>query len=338
MVGWTQKGDRPTFKVVTGVSAGALIAPFAFLGSRYDDILQKVAVSIGPRDIFHLRSIFAAISSDGFADTKPLADLIARYVTPELLSAIAVEYAKGRVLLVGTTDLDARQPVVWDMGAIASSTDPRALTLYFAKSCLRPQLIPGVFPPVMLDVTESGRRYQEMHVDGGVTSQVFLFPPKLIQMLVGDRAGQRRERTVYIIRNGRIDPVWQPVRRRSTTVAREVIDAFIDVQAVNDLYRLEVAAERNGERFNVAYIGSDFDFPHKGLFLRAPTCISYFSTSYHLAKGWNSVASGLCRTERQQNPWRSGGTHRVTTWIAFCGGFCTHTSPFSWAFACKSPE
>ncbi len=126
--------------------------------------------------------------------------------------------------------------------------------------------IPGVFPPVMLDVTESGRRYQEMHVDGGVTGQVFLLPPKLIQMLVADRVGQRRERTVYIIRNGRIDPVWQPIRRRSTTVAREAIDAFIDVQAVNDPYRLEVAAERNGERFNVAYIGSDFDFPHKGLF------------------------------------------------------------------------
>jgi len=282
LVGWTQKGDRPTFKVVTGVSAGALIAPFAFLGSRYDGILQKVAVSIGPRDIFHLRSIFAALSSDGFADTKPLADLIARYVTPALLSAVAVEYAKGRVLLVGTTDLDARQPVVWDMGAIASSTNPGALTL-FRQVLLASAAIPGVFPPVMLNVSESGRRYQEMHVDGGVTSQVFLFPPQLIRTLVRDRASPPRERTVYIIRNGRIDPIWQPVQRRSTTVAREAIDAFIDVQAVNDLYRLEVAAERNGERFNVAYIGSDFDFPHKGLF-SSRYMHELFQYSYHLAK------------------------------------------------------
>lgn len=282
LVGWTERGDRPTFKVVTGVSAGALIAPFAFLGPRYDDVLEKVAVSIGPRDIFHLRSIFAAISSDAFADTKPLAALIARYVTPELLSAIAGEYAKGRVLLVGTTDLDARQPVIWDMGAIASSANPQALTL-FRRVLLASAAIPGVFPPVMLDVTESGRHFQEMHVDGGVISQVFLFPPQLIQMLVGERAGQRRERTVYIIRNGRIDPVWRPVRRRSTTVAREAIDAFIDVQAVNDLYRLEVAAERNGERFNVAYIGSDFDFPHKGLF-SARYMHQLFQYSYHLAK------------------------------------------------------
>ena len=282
LVGWSQKGDRPTFKVVTGVSAGALIAPFAFLGSRYDDVLGKVAVSIGPRDIFHLRSIFAAISSDGFADTKPLADLIARYVTPELLSAVALEYAKGRVLLVGTTDLDARQPVVWDMGAIASSNSPRALML-FRQVLLASAAIPGVFPPVLLDVTESGRHYQEMHVDGGVTSQVFLFPAQLIQMLVGDRAGQRRERTVYIIRNGRIEPVWKPVRRRSTTVAREAIDAFIDVQAVNDLYRLEVSAERSGEQFNVAYIGSDFDIPHKALF-SAQYMHQLFNYSFHLAK------------------------------------------------------
>ena len=281
LVGWSQRGDRPIFKVVTGVSAGALIAPFAFLGSRYDDVLRKVAVSVGPRDLFHLRGIFAAISSDGFADTKPLADLIARYVTTDILSAVAIEYAKGRVLLVGTTDLDARQPVVWDMGAIASSNSPHALAL-FRQVLIASAAIPGVFPPVMVDVTESGQGYQEMHVDGGVTSQVFLFPQQLIQMLVGDRAGQR-DRTVYIIRNGRIDPVWKPVRRRSTTVAREAIDAFIDVQAVNDLCRLEVAAERNGEQFNVAYIGSDFDYPHKTLF-SAHYMHQLFQYSYHLAK------------------------------------------------------
>ena len=281
LVGWTRRGDRPTFKVVTGVSAGALIAPFAFLGSNYDDVLERVAVSIGPHDIFHLRSFLSAISSDAFADTKPLAALIARYVTPVLLSAIAREYAKGRILLIGTTDLDARQPVVWDMGAIASSTDPRALDL-FRKVLLASASIPGIFPPVMFDVSVSDRHYQEMHVDGGVISQVFLFPPQLIQMLVGGRAEERRGRTVYIIRNGRIDPLWQGVPRRSTAVAHRAIDALIDVQAVNDLYRLEVVADENGEGFNVAYIGKDFVYPHK-----TPFSVRYmrqlFQYSYHLA-------------------------------------------------------
>jgi len=282
LVGWTRRGDRPIFKVVTGVSAGALIAPFAYLGPSYDDVLERVAASIGPHDVFHLRNFLSGILSDAFADTRPLAALIARYITPDLLSAVAREYAKGRVLLIGTTDLDARQPVVWDMGAIASSQDPQALLL-FRKVLLASAAIPGIFPPVMIDVTVSGHHYQEMHVDGGVISQVFLFPPPLIQMLVASKAEEWRDRTVYIIRNGRIDAQWQPVPRRSTTVARRSIDALIDVQAVNDLYRLEVAADQNGEGFNVAYIGSDFNYPHKALF-SARYMHQLFLYSYHLAE------------------------------------------------------
>ena len=120
-------------------------------------------------------------------------------------------------------------------------------------------------------------------VDGGVISQFFLFPPPLIQMSVANRVEERRERTVYIIRNGRIDPRWQPVPRRSTPVARQAVDALIDVQAVNDLYRSEVAADQNGERFNVAYIGRDFNYPHKALF-SARYMRQLFLYSYHLAK------------------------------------------------------
>jgi hypothetical protein len=276
---------------VTGVGAGALIAPFAFLGPSYDDVLERVAVSIGPHDIFHLRNFLSAISSDSFADTRPLAALIAKYVTPALLSAVAREYAKGRVLLIGTTDLDARQPVVWDMGAIASGEDPQALSL-FRKVLLASAAIPGIFPPVMFDVTVAGHHYQEMHVDGGVISHIFLFPPPLIQMLVANRVEERRERTVYIIRNGRIDPQWQPVPRRSTTVARQAVDALIDVQAVNDLYRLEVAADQNGERFNVGYIGRDFNYPHKALF-SARYMRQLFLYSYHLAKEGTPWHQGL---------------------------------------------
>jgi len=101
-------------------------------------------------------------------------------------------------------------------------------------------------------------------------------------MLVGGRSEERRHRTVYIIRNGRIDPLWQAVQRRSITVARQAIDALIDVEAVNDLYRLEVAADQNGEDFNVAYIGKDFDYPRKELF-SVPYMRQLFRYSYHMA-------------------------------------------------------
>jgi hypothetical protein len=136
----------------------------------------------------------------------------------------------------------------------------------------------------MFDVTVAGHHYQEMHVDGGRSHQSgFLFPPSLIQMLVASQVEERRDRVVYIIRNGRIDPLWEPVPRRSTTVAHHAIDALIDVQAVNDLYRLEVAADQNGERFNAAYIGRDFNYPHKALF-SARYMRQLFLYSYNLAK------------------------------------------------------
>jgi predicted acylesterase/phospholipase RssA len=151
LAGWTQRGDRPMFKVVTGISAGALVAPFAFLGPRYDSVLRNVGSRLTSRDIFHLRSLLSLITSDGLADDGPLASLIERYITPEVMRDIAAEYANGRLLFVGTTDLDAGHPVIWDMGAIASSKDPGAIAL-FRKVLLASTAIPGVFPPVMIDV------------------------------------------------------------------------------------------------------------------------------------------------------------------------------------------
>jgi predicted acylesterase/phospholipase RssA len=282
LIGWTMQGQRPEFKLVTGVSAGALIAPFAFLGSKYDDVLRTVCTSIGPRDIFHSRNILAAISSDAFADNSPLAAIIAKYVTREVLANVAREYANGRLLLIGTTNLDARQPVVWNMGEIASSADPRALDL-FRKVMLASTAIPGIFPPVMIDVEVDGRRYQEMHVDGGVMTQVFVAPPSLVQELNDPTGPYARERHVYVIRNGSVEPRWLSVKRRTTKVARRALETLIYAQGINDLYRLEVAAEREGEDFNIAYIDAKFNYPHPTEF--APDFVR------HLFQYSNSLAA-----------------------------------------------
>ncbi|HWS62473.1 MAG TPA: patatin-like phospholipase family protein [Steroidobacteraceae bacterium] len=283
LIGWTEHGQRPQFKLVTGVSAGALIAPFAFLGPNYDDVLRTVCTSIKPRAIFHARNILTAISSDAFADNSPLAAIIAKYVTRETLASIAREYAKGRLLLIGTTNLDARQPVVWNMGEIASSTDPRALEL-FRKVMLASTAIPGIFPPVMIDVEVDGRRYQEMHVDGGVMTQVFLAPPSLVQELNDPTGPYARERHVYVIRNGSVEPRWLSVERRTTKVARRALETLIYAQGINDLYRLEVEAEREGEDFNVAYIDATFTYPHTTAF--APDFVRrLFQYSNSLAAG-----------------------------------------------------
>ena len=182
---------------------------------------------------------------DAMADSAPMARLVERYVNQALLDEIAAEYAKGRLLLVGTTNLDSLEPVIWNMTAIAASKDPRALGL-FRNILLASASIPGAFPPVMIDVNVDGVRHQEMHVDGGTVAQVFLYPPSLdISATVG-RHDAERKRTLYIIRNARLDPDWASVERRTMTIAARAIGSLTQTQGIGDLYRiyLDHAARR----------------------------------------------------------------------------------------------
>ena len=277
LVGWTSRGDRPEFTVVTGVSAGALVAPFAFLGSKYDAALRTVTSQIQQRDILHRRNWLAVLTSDGMADARPLASMIEKYIDRDVLRAIADEHARGRLLFVATTDLDARQLVVWDMGAIASRGDAAALSL-FRKIILASTAVPGVFPPVMIDVEANGRRYQEMHVDGAVMTQVFLFP--------GSIAPDGQERHIYVIRNGRIDAQWRSIERRTTAVAHRALDVLVDRQAMSDMVRLQSLALQYGADLNIAYIDPGFTYPHRALFA-GDYMQHLFQYSYELAsKGY----------------------------------------------------
>ncbi len=173
--GWTAAGTRPEFKLVTGISTGALIAPFAFLGNKYDATLKEVYTTISAKDVIKTRSFIAGVFGDAMADNAPLWKLTRKSVNADLLKQIADEYAKGRFLLIGTADLDARRPIIWDMGKIASYGGQQALDL-FVSIMIASASIPAGFPPVMIDVEADGKHYQEMHVDGGTMAQVFVYP------------------------------------------------------------------------------------------------------------------------------------------------------------------
>ena len=262
LTGWTEYGTRPEFRVVTGISAGALIAPFAFLGPRYDGVLRSVFTSVRPEDIFRERNLLIGLASDGMADSEPLSRLVAKYVTPEILAAVAEEYAKGRVLEIGTTDLDAGRQVTWNMGAIASSHAPGALEL-FRKILIASTSIPGEVSPVMIDVEVDGKHFQEMHVDGGVITQVFLYPPRILfelERITGKP--YRRELHGYVIRNGRLDPTWSDTERHTLSIGGRAISALIQTQGISDLHLIYQTAQRDGVDFNLAYIASDFNYPH----------------------------------------------------------------------------
>jgi hypothetical protein len=259
--GWPAAGDRPDFKLVTGVSTGALIAPFAFLGPAYDDQLKRLYTNISPADIVTRRPLLAALTNDALADNAPLWRLIEMEVDQALLDAIAREYEKGRLLVVGTVDLDARQAVLWNMTRIAASRDPKALPL-FRSIMIASAAIPGAFPPVLIDVEVQGQPYQEMHVDGGTMSQVFVYPPKLNLKELGRQQGINRERRVYVIRNARLDPEWAQVERRTMSIAGRAISSLIHTQGIGDLYRIYLTTQRDGVDFNLAYVPASFNAPH----------------------------------------------------------------------------
>jgi predicted acylesterase/phospholipase RssA len=261
--GWSGTGTRPEFRMVTGVSTGALIAPFAFLGPQYDAALREVYTTMTPDRVFRARGLSAALFNDAMADTSPLAEVIAKYADEKMFAAIAREYNEGRLLLIGTTDLDAQRPVIWNVGALAASGKPGALKL-FHQILRASAAIPGLFEPVMIDVELDGKKYQEMHVDGGTIAQLFLYPPALEANRL-----LKRKRVAYIIRNARLDPDYAMAERRTINVAGRAINTMLAASGHNDVLRTYFISQRDGVDYNLAYIGPDFTLEKKGEFEQA---------------------------------------------------------------------
>jgi hypothetical protein len=275
--GWSETGDRPKFKVVTGVSTGALIAPLAFLGSDFDEALKKSYTTVDASHIFTMHGLLPMLWSESATSTKPLQDLIGTYVSEHVLDLIAAEYKKGRRLYVASTNIDAEQPIIWDMGAIAASGKPDRLEL-FRKVLLASASIPSLFPPVLIDVNANGKKYQEMHVDGGTIAQLFLYPPTL-------EAGRllKRKRVAYIIRNARLDPDYVMAERRTINIAGRAINTMLAASGHNDVLRTYFISQRDGVDYNLAYIGTDFTLEKKGEF-EQPYMQALFQYGYDQAK------------------------------------------------------
>src|SRR6476469_6837164 len=273
LVGWSARGNRPEFDMVTGVSTGALSAPFAYLGRAYDQNLTQLYTETSAADIFNRRPLLiAAVASDSLVDNAPLRTMIEHYVDATMVQKIAEEYAKGRLLFVLTTNLDQSRPVIWNIGAIAASNNPKARDLII-DVLLASTSIPVVFPPVMLDVTVEGQRHQEMHVDGGTIAQAFLYPPSISLRTGAARAGinektlrTERKRVAYVIRNGRFTRPEESVQLRTIAIAKEALSTMTASSGVNDTYRMFLLARRDGVSFNLASISDDFDVPYKGPF------------------------------------------------------------------------
>lgn len=255
LVGWSEKGDRPEFDIVTGISTGALSAPFAFLGSDWDDELRDAYTGGQASSILSPRAL-AGLIHPSLYSSAPLRRLVEQNVTPELLSAIAAEHAKGRRLLVVTTNLDSQESVVWDMGRLASQGDEQALLL-FREVLVASASIPGVFPPVMIAGLQGDQIIEEMHVDGGV-NMPFLGVPEDI-MAAGQRTPGAERASLYVLINGQTGRTPGVVRGSLPAILTRTYESMSKATTRTHLAANAAFAARNGAAFHVASIPTDAD-------------------------------------------------------------------------------
>src|SRR5258707_1827440 len=253
LTGWTESGTRPEFAVVTGVSIGALIAPFAFLGPRYDEVVHKNFTTIGAADIFEDRT-----TRDSLFDYWPLKRVIEQRVTPALLSEIAAEHARGRRLFVATTNLDAGRRVVWNMGAIAARGE-EGLKL-FRDVLLASSSIPGFFSPVPIEVEANGKKFHELHSDGTLTAPFFVVPDTMLSPRGATRPpfGQ-----LYIIVNSKLGPEFKmPDRNIPGILGRSIGVALTAALRAEGMF-VYIGAQRPGIKLRIAHVDPRFDHPRR---------------------------------------------------------------------------
>ncbi|SFM01579.1 patatin-like phospholipase family protein [Methylobacterium pseudosasicola] len=249
--GWTASGTRPEFTLVSGVSTGALIAPFAFLGPAYDPYLTEFYTSGVAGELVTSPNIANVLFGSGLFGDGRLRNLIGRYVTPELLTAIAEEHAKGRRLMVVTTNLDSQRAVIWNMGVIASSGAPNALEL-FRDVLAASASIPAVFPPQMIDVAAADTRFQEMHVDGSVVTPVFTLPQTLLLRDGKIRTGGKAN--IYVVINGRLEPDFEVTKDNTLSIVERSFTTASRARSRATLTATYALARGNGMGFNLTYI------------------------------------------------------------------------------------
>jgi predicted acylesterase/phospholipase RssA len=282
--GWTKAGTRPDFIYVSGVSTGALIAPFAFLGPDYDHVIKEVYTTISTDDILEERSLLEILRLDAAADSTGLRRLIEKYMNEQTMQAIADKFRRGSSLVILTTNLDAGRSVAWDIGAIAVSGDSKALRL-IQDVMLASAAIPAAFPPVKMEVVASGQNYDEMHVDGGVTSQLHLYPLELNLVKYLERYDVVGTPTVYVMRNGFVEAEYQSVDRRTMAITIRSMSELMGNISYGDMYRIYLETQRDGIEFKLAYVPNSFSEP-----LTEPFDTAYMQKLYRL--GFDLAVNG----------------------------------------------
>ena len=289
--GLSESHQRPQFTIVTGVSTGALMAPFVFLGPGNDRTLEDIYTSGFAASLVKSVSVYNGIFGNALVDSDRLGRLIARYVSDDTLKAVAAEHAKGRRLLIVTTNLDSQRSVVWDMGAIASSGSPNALKL-FRQVLAASASVPALFPPRLIAVEAGGRAFQEMHADGATVRQIYVAPDEVIFSAREKDSVQPKD--LYILVNNKIDPSFKLVENSTVAVAARALATVVKREGRNNVLSSYTYAATHGIGYHLAFISADApDLPSED-------AQDQFNTTYMQAMFANGEAQG-----RQPSPWMS---------------------------------
>lgn len=303
---WTETGRRPMFDIVSGVSTGALIAPFAFLGPDYDDELRQLYTSGIANQLVEQRFILSGLFGESLLKQDPLRRLVERYVTGELLQAVAAEYRKGRNLFVSTTNLDSQRTVVWDLGAIAASGQPDALTL-FRSILIASASIPGVYPAVGIATTINGKPVTELHSDGGPSAQILSLPDVIMTRMGTLFPAMAGKVEIYVLVNNTLGPEFQLTKSATFPVAMRAYATLVKSQAKSSIMALYQFSRRFGFQMKVAAINVSVPYSYS----------KPFSTQYMRAVYRNGYDRMKC-----QKLWSSTPEFDVVRNEAFSLGAC----------------
>ena len=316
LVGWTDAGTRPEFGIVTGISAGALIAPFAFLGSDFDDELTEFTVEGSTDSLVTVQIATALLDGVGLLDNSKLRQKLRGLITEDVVRAIAAEHDRGRRLLIGTTNLDAQRPVYWRIDAIAKQGlgRPRATADLITRIIVASASIPGVFPPQFFAVEAGGQVFTEMHVDGGVTNQLFFLPidRELAASLPPDVRRYAANGTIYVIRNTKLSPDYSPVEPGLVQIAGRSISTMIKFGGRGDILTLAARARDAGYRVKVTAVPESFDMVAQELFDPA-YMQSLFAVGRSMADApgtWTEITSLTTAPASEAGPAPAAGMHR----------------------------
>ena len=293
LVGWSASGRRPEFDVVTGISTGAIIAPLAFLGPKYDDRIRSFYTDISNEAIFRRRTV-RGIFSEALADNTPLADRLDAELTPQIISELAEAHRAGRRLYIGTTELEGKRFVVWDIGAIAMQCGESGRTL-IRQILLGSSAIPGFFPSSQIAVTVDGKPFKERHGDGGASEAIFFRPPWHPDAGVRGNVSRLAGTNVWCVVAGKLYADPAPLKARSLSIVASSVSAVIYAQNRGDLRRIYAACVLTGMNYNQTAIPPEFDAPKSSTNFDAEPLGKMFAEGYRLASGpdaWRKTPPG----------------------------------------------